>query len=139
MLVYRLIHSKDSIVDLDIGVKRRDKELCKPYIRLFYGSQSQNEVEQTFQILLDAKNDKKSTSMEAILIPIIINLVEQNGNQLLYDKVWDFVKENLEGYSPFNNPDEYHISDYTLYRNQLTKTLEDKFGAHSKHTYKVYN
>jgi hypothetical protein len=68
MLVYRLIHFKDSIVDLDIGVKRRDKELCKPYIRLFYGSQSQNEVEQTFQILLDAKNDKKSTKWKSIIV-----------------------------------------------------------------------
>ena len=76
MLVYRLFHFNDLIPDLDVGVKRRNKELCKPYIRLFYGSQVQAEVEQTFQTFLDSKNTKKSTSIEAILTPVIIGLVE---------------------------------------------------------------
>jgi hypothetical protein len=30
MLTYRLIHSEDTIVDIDIGVLGRHKELCKP-------------------------------------------------------------------------------------------------------------
>jgi hypothetical protein len=40
MLIYRLIHFTDSIPDIDIGVDGRDKELCKPVIQLFYGSES---------------------------------------------------------------------------------------------------
>ena len=134
MLVYRLLHFEDFIPDLDVGVQRRNKELCKPYIRLFYGSQAQAEVEQTFQTFLDSKNTKKSTSIEAILIPIIIGLVEEKGREVFSSEVWDYVKAHLEGTSnPFES-DEYLTADYTLYKNTITKMLEDKFGADSKHT-----
>ena len=65
MLVYRLIHYKDAIPDIDISVKRRNRELCKPYIQLFYGTNVQQEVEQTLQKFLDSKNNRKSTSQES--------------------------------------------------------------------------
>ena len=136
MLVYRLRHFEDSIPDLDVGVQRRNKELCKPYIRLFYGSQSQAEVEQTFQTFLDSKNTKKSTSIEAILIPVIIGLVEEKGKEVFSSEVWEYVKNHLEGTSNPLESDEFFIADYTLYMNTITKMLEDKFGAYSKHTNK---
>ena len=136
MLVYRLIHFEDLIPDLDVGVKRRNKELCKPYLRLFYGSQTQTEVEQTFQKFLDSKNTKKSTSLEAILIPVIIDLVEEKGNEVFSSEVWNYVKDHLEGTPNPYEADEYRIADYTLYKTTITKMLEDKFGAESKHTNK---
>jgi hypothetical protein len=134
MLVYRLIHFKDQIPDIDIGVQRRNKELCKPYIQLFYNTPVQVEIEQTFQIFLDSKNSKKSRSIEAVLIPVIIDLVQQEGEQVASSKIWEFIKEELEGES-FTS-DEYHIADYVLYRTTVTKLLEDKFGAEVKHTMK---
>jgi hypothetical protein len=60
MLIYRLIHFEDPIVDLDIGIKRRNRELCKPYLRLFYRTEAQKEVEQTFQTFIDSKNTRKA-------------------------------------------------------------------------------
>jgi hypothetical protein len=131
MLVYRLIHFDDPIPDLDVGVRRRNKELCKPYLRLFYGSQSQKEIEQTFQIFLDAKNTKKSTSLEAMLVPVIFELVEEKGNEVFSSEIWDYVKGHLEGEPNPHDTNEYHISDFTLYRSTITKILEDKFGAES--------
>jgi len=53
MLVYRLVRSKDVIPEIDIGIKRRNKELCKPYVQLFYGSNVQKEIEETLQKFLD--------------------------------------------------------------------------------------
>ena len=38
LLVYRLVHFKNPIPDLDIGVEGRNKELVKHLIQLFYGS-----------------------------------------------------------------------------------------------------
>jgi hypothetical protein len=32
MLVYRLVHFDDAILDIDIGLDGRDKELCKPLL-----------------------------------------------------------------------------------------------------------
>ena len=80
MLVYRLIHYKDTIPDIDIGVKRLNRELCKPYIQLFYGTNVQQEVEETLQKFLDSKNNRKSTTQgmdedEANLIVLPINRI----------------------------------------------------------------
>jgi hypothetical protein len=134
MLIYRLSHFNDCIVDLDIGIKSRNRELCKPHIRLFYGTQAQEEVEQTFQTFIDIKNERKGRSIEGILIPVIVNLVEKKGAYIPSSDTWDFIKDNLEG-EPYG-PDEYRTSDYTLYRNTITKILEDKFGAEYRRTKK---
>lgn len=70
MLIYRLLHYEDRIDDLDIGIKSRNRELCKPHLRLFYGTKAQEEVEQTFQIFIDSKNARKGRSIEGTLIPV---------------------------------------------------------------------
>jgi hypothetical protein len=134
MLVYRLIHFKDPIPDIDVGVKRRNKELCKPYIRLFYGSQAQSEVEETFQTFLETKASRKVKSFEAILLPVIIDMVQQKGNSMFTSDIWDFIKARLNGQSNPNNINEYYIGEHTIYKNTITKILEDKFGAGYQHT-----
>ena len=58
--------------------------------------------------------------------------MRRRGTKVASSEVWDFIKEELEGES--YGSDEYHISDYILYRNTITRMLEDKFGAESKHT-----
>jgi hypothetical protein len=135
MLIYRLIHFKDPIPDIDINVQRRNKELCKPCIQLFYGTPVQEKIEQTFQTFLDIKNSKRARSLEAILIPVVIKMVEEEGKEISSKRVWEFIQENIQGELYSSN--EYHIADYVLYRSTVTKLLEDKFGAEPpKHTKK---
>jgi hypothetical protein len=137
MLVYRLLHFNDPVIDLDIGLKRRNRELCKPYLRLFYGTEARKEIEQTFQTLIDLKNGRKAKSIEATLIPVIINLVEEKGNEVSSSIIWNYVTEHIEGEFPYGSTNECHIADYILYRNTITKILKDKFGAEPpKHTRK---
>jgi hypothetical protein len=40
MLIYRLLHFKDPLPDIVVGFGGREKELVKPYIQVFYGSQN---------------------------------------------------------------------------------------------------
>jgi hypothetical protein len=135
MLIYRLKIFKDPITDIDINVQRRNKELCKPCIQLFYGTPVQEKIEQTFQTFLDIKNSKRARSLEAILIPVIIELVEQEGDEISSKRIWEFIQEKIQGELYSSN--EYHIADYILYRSTVTKLLEDKFGAEPpKHTKK---
>ena len=68
LLIYRLIHFKDSIPDLDIGVEGRDKELVKHLIQLFYGSNSLNQLIDSLQKFLDLKNGKKESSIDYVII-----------------------------------------------------------------------
>src|SRR5215212_825889 len=65
MLTFRLIHFKDAIADIDIGVDGRDKELCKPIIQLFYNTGAQKEI-------------------EAALFLIIVNLVSKYGTEVYF-------------------------------------------------------
>jgi hypothetical protein len=135
MLIYRLIHFKDPIPDIDINVQRRNKELCKPCIQLFYGTPVQEKIEQTFQTFLDIKNSKRARSLEAILIPVVIKMVEEEGKEISSKRIWEFIQENIQGELYSSN--EYRIVDYVLYRSTVTKLLEDKFGAEPpKHTKK---
>jgi hypothetical protein len=96
--------------------------------------EKQTEVEETFQTFIDNKNSRKKGSIEAILIHVIMKLVDGKYKDVMSSDVWDFIKENLEGET--NGSNEYHTSDYTLYKNTITRLLEDMFGSEYKHTNK---
>jgi hypothetical protein len=134
MLIYRLIHFGDPIVDIEIGLDGRDKELCKPVIQLFYNTKAQKEIETSLQNFVEAKKQRKDSTMEAALYPIIANLVSKHGNEISNGLIWESLKENLEGAADQRKPSEYHTSDFgTIYRNTITNILCDKFGAKRKH------
>lgn len=110
MLIYRLVHSKEVMHDIDIDIKRRNKELCKPYIQLFYGSAVQQEIEQTLQKFLDIKNNRKSTSQESILLPIVIDLITSSGSVTIsVSAIWDKITTTLEG--QIDDSGAFHTSD----------------------------
>jgi hypothetical protein len=135
MLIYRLIHHMDVIPDIDIGIKRRNRELCKPYIQLFYGSAAQHEIEETLQKFLNSKNSRKSTSQESVLLPMILGLIASNhSTTILVSTIWDKIINTLEG--RFDESGAFHTSDWKLYKNTITKLMCDKFGATKVHTSK---
>jgi hypothetical protein len=130
MLVYRLIHFSDPIQDIDIGLDGRDKELCKPTIQLFYNTKSQPEIEAALQKLLLQKNQRKETTIEAAVYPIIANAISHYGNEVSVSKLWQLIKNTIDCTSDERKPNEYQTSDYgTIYRNTITNIICDKFGA----------
>ncbi|HEY7080451.1 MAG TPA: hypothetical protein VH500_12165 [Nitrososphaeraceae archaeon] len=138
MLVYRLIHFKDPITEVDVGIEGRNKELCKPYIQLFYGTSIQQEIEDTLQKFINVKNEKKSVSLEYVIVPIILDLIQKEGkNEILVSKVWGEIVSTLGAISSIDingkehYPDEYHTSEYgTFYKNSVVKLIYDKFAEH---------
>jgi hypothetical protein len=134
MLIYRLIHFADPILDIEIGLDGRDKKLCKPVIQLFYNTKAQKEIETSLQSFVEAKKQRKESTMEAVLYPIIANLVSKHGNEISNGLIWESLKENIDGTPDQRKPSEYHTSDFgTIYRNTITNIICDKFGAKRKH------
>ena len=134
MLIYRLLHFKDSIVDINIGVEGREKELSKPVVQLFYGTKAQKEVERTLQAFLNLRNEKKEITLEPILHPIVTKLVSENGNEIYVKQIWWAIKETIEGYSDDKRPHEYQTLEYgTIYNNTISNILEHTFGGRPKH------
>ena len=65
-----------------LGLDGRDKELCKPLIQLFYNTKAQKEIKAALQKFVEARNQRKESTIEAALYPLITNLVSQYGNEV---------------------------------------------------------
>ena len=148
LLMYRLIHFKDPLKEVDVGLDGRDEELCKPLLQLFYSlgasEQTQKELEETLKHFLDIKNERKEHSIEALVYPIIANLISQYGKEISTAIIWTAITNSIEGsfdkYVGKNdveyvkNPNIYHTDDYdNLNRNTIISMIRDKFGAELKH------
>jgi hypothetical protein len=135
MLIYRLIHFKDEISDIDVNVQGREKELSKPIIQLFYDTEAQNEVEATLQYFLNLRTEKKEITLEPILHRVVTNLVNRYGTELYVKAIWDELRASIsDGYYDEKKPNEYQTLEYgTIYNNSISNILEHTFGGRSKH------
>jgi hypothetical protein len=141
LLIYRLIHSKDPIADIDTGLKRRNRELVKPLLQLFYYVQPQirREIASTLERFFEDKRRKKENTIEAALRPIITDLVSEYGKEISASQIWAAIigSNEIDGYYDGNRPSELQTGDFgTIYRNTITNIICDKFGAKRKHTEK---
>jgi hypothetical protein len=132
MLVYRLMHFRDPIIDLDVGVQGRDKELVKPLLQLFYRGDAQNEIKDALQLLLDEKNARKQYSLESALIGIVNNLMAQNGTELYAGAIWKHILQQVPSTYDDRRPSQYETVEYGVLYNTVTNLLVDKFGALGK-------
>jgi hypothetical protein len=136
MLIYRLLHFKDTIEDINVGVEGREKELSKPIIQLFQGSTAQEEIEETLQYFLNQRNEKKDAMLEPGLYTIVTKLVSESKTNEIYVKdIWEqIIYGKLRGVYDDKKVNEFQSEDYgTFYRNQIGTILEHTFGGTPKH------
>jgi hypothetical protein len=114
--------------------KVREKELSKPIIQLFYGSNAQKEVEITLQTFLNLRTEKKEITLEPVLHPIVANLVSENGTEVSVAMIWEALKNAIDGHYDDKKPNEYQTLEYgTIYNNTISNILEHTFGGRPKH------
>ena len=139
LFVYRMIHFNDHIGNIDPGLIGRNKELVKPYLQLFSpfrteeDKQTYHELENTFQALVRIKNNKKNSSLEYALIPLILDLMEESKKtRIRFSDLWDRIQYHIKGKLNESKPNEYNTEDYgTIYKQTLPNTLE-KIGVKTK-------
>jgi hypothetical protein len=132
LFAYRLLHFNDPIPNIDIGAKRRDKELTKPYLQLFLNSTTEeentvyDEVNYTLKKLLNMKNTRKDFTLEAELFPILFPLMHKSKSEIVtFSDVWQEITTKIKGRLNPNKPNEFLTEDYgTIYKNSITFTLE---------------
>ena len=66
LIIYRLVHFKDAVIDIDIGLRRRNRELVKPILQLFCNAepQIQREIASTLEGFLKAKQARRENTTE---------------------------------------------------------------------------
>ena len=136
MLIYRLLHFKDPMQEVNVGVEGREKELSKPIIQLYYGTRIQPKIETTLQQFLDLRAEKKEITLEPILYPIVTKLVSKSKDKQVFVKdMWDELHIVVGGNLDEKKPNELHTLDYgTIYNNTISSILENTFGGRPKHT-----
>jgi hypothetical protein len=139
LLIFRLVNQDRPIPDIKLTVKNRDKQLCKPLLRLFQDSKCVQEIAATLSKLLAEKRQRKSDTLDARLFEIIINLIGEKGTTELDNTViWESFKDNIEGYYDPNKPLSYETEEfYTVSQKRVTDILVDKFGAIKGHDSKT--
>ncbi len=134
LFAYRLLNAYTNIADIDMGLKNRDKELCEG-LALFFGSEIQDEVEDTFQYFIDSKYNQKRNTFEAHLLGILLYRLQESkdGRSVSVQDLWNAIERSTNCVSI--RQDQIYLQDFgfNLYYNQLTAKCK-VFGAETKHT-----
>ena len=80
LLIYRIIHYDEPIPDIKLSIKNRDKQLCKPVIRLFKNTKVIDEIVAALSKFLFEKNDNKLNSFDSYLFSVICDLANSEGS-----------------------------------------------------------
>jgi hypothetical protein len=134
LLIFRIINYDKPIPDLELSIKNRDKQLCKPVIRLFQNSDVVNEILDSLTRFVFEKREKKLDSLDSYLFSIVKDLAKSsNGYQISNDDLWTVIC-SLPGNTLQHKPQSYQTDEFgTLSKSLITKTCEDKFCAKKGH------
>jgi hypothetical protein len=134
LLVYRMLHYADPIPNVELSVKNREKQLCKPLLRLFQNSECRHAIGSTLAKLLVEKRKLKENTLEAKLYTIVTDLVKDNG-LALPNKIWfRTIKEELDGQDiPGKSLSFYSAEHGMVSQKRLSDIFTSKFGAETDH------
>ena len=76
---------------LELSIKNRDKQLCKPLLRLFNNTKAQDEIITSLSKFLAEKKNKKLDSFDAYLYSVVSDLVKEENTVVSNEVLWDTV------------------------------------------------
>jgi hypothetical protein len=133
LLVYRIIHYDDQIPDIHLSIKNRDKQLCKPVIRLFNNTKALEEIVASLTKFLYERYNKKLNSLDSYLFSVISDLVKDENTIISNEDLWKIVCCLPGSFNPYK-PQSYQTDEFgNISKTVVTKICEDKFGAHKEH------
>jgi hypothetical protein len=77
LLCYRLEHRNDKIPNIKVNLKNREKQLFKPLLRLFYGTEAMNEVQRALSKYVNERRKAKLSGINAFLIQLIRDMLQE--------------------------------------------------------------
>jgi hypothetical protein len=91
-------------------------------------------VERTFQILLKIKSNKKEFLLEAAIIPILVDLMNESKTKTIAFSIFRAkLQYYIQGRLDERKPHECHTEDFgTMYRKSISNIFQ-KLGVDSKH------
>jgi hypothetical protein len=133
LLMYRVLNYDKSIPDIELSLRNRDKQLCKPLLRLFQNTICIKEITKSLSKFISEKKNKKLNSLDYYLYSIIIDLTKNGTCSISNEILWNMILQ-LSGDPVPYKPHSYQTEEFGLVsKYQITRICEDKFGAHRGH------
>ena len=138
LFAYRMQHFPEVIPDVSLNIRNRDEELAKPYIRLFQNSPNiLKEVQSALSYFLNEKNKLKKNSIEAKLLKVVLNLIQNKKSNLPPDRdiyfieneeIWAEAKNEMNGIEIPNKPHSSYSVEYGIIsHSSISRRLKTKF------------
>jgi hypothetical protein len=130
MFCFRLIHFKDKIPNINLNIRNREKQLFKPLLRLFQGTNTFGILRPVISEYIRERRMSKSNSYHAFLYRVVRDLIKAQGLELQSSNIWDFIKMNLEYKEIPYKPQSIETVEFgVLSQKGVTQTLKDVFHA----------
>lgn len=133
LIIFRMLHFGEPIQDIDLNIHNREKQLCKPLLRLFQNAECRTEISRTLVKLLAEKRERKNNTLEAKLYKIVSRLVKECGLALTPSNIWSTTREELEGEEIAGKSQScFTVEHGMISQRQVVNILVDKFHAKRK-------
>ena len=133
LLIYRILHYNDVLSDIELSISRRDKQLCKPILRLFNNTKILDEITKSLSKFLWEKNSKKINSFDGFLYSVVSNLIRNGELMISNETLWKII-QTLPGNALQNKPHSFISDEFGLIsKTSIAKICEDKFLARKNH------
>lgn len=137
LLVYRLLHFKDKIPNIQLDIQNREKQLFKPVLRVFQNTDTLKELLPVISRYVSQRRETNANTLHAFLYRVIIELIKsQNSFELESSMIWNTLTDILAGEFNPNKKLSYDTSDFGIIsRKEITQILKDVFGAKPSETW----
>lgn len=131
LLVYRLLHFKDKIPNIQLNIQNREKQLFKPVLRVFQNTDTLKELLPVISKYVSQRRETNANTLHAFLYRIIMELIKsQSSFELESSLIWNTLTDVLTGEFNPNKKLSYDSSDFGIIsRKEITQILKDVFGA----------
>jgi hypothetical protein len=160
LFAFRLLHYQDPLPNIDLSVKNREKQLCKPVLRLFQDSKCQEEIGRALADKIGEKRGIKRDTLESKVLDVVTNMIAENEakeaqrkveeatgqwvfkawepNQLSVSLLIDRVRMYLEGEYRYEKDKSFQTEEHgTVSHDRIRKICTDRFGAETKRSNSV--
>jgi hypothetical protein len=128
---FRLLHYKDKIPNIKLSIRNREKQLFKPVLRLFQGTNTFQELIPVISKYISDRREGKVNSYHAFLFRLVRDLINSKGSlELESSTVWNFLKTNVEYKEiPFKPQSIETVEFGVLSQKGVIQTLKEVFQA----------
>jgi len=130
LLTYRILHHDDKFNDIPLNITGREKQLFKPILRIFNGTETQKELEDVISNYINERRAANVDSQHAFIYRTVVKLInEKRSHELTSKDIWDEVTK-VPGEFLYKGNTKFETVDYGLLTQKMTtKICKEVLGA----------